>query len=97
MSCHCPYVIIFIYSHALTRVSYSLSSPFSLPSPQCLPPPPQQLQDQRGCRPHVELGGCLQGAGGPQASLDLAGAGPEREGGENCEGGGKVEDGNVKK
>lgn len=92
VSCHCPYVImLIIYSHALTRISCSLSSPFSLPSPQCLPRPPQQHhQDQRGCRPHVELGVSLQGDGGPLTTLDLAGAGPEREGGENCEGGGKV-------
>ena len=94
MSCHSPYVImLFIYSHALTRISYSLSSPFSLPSPECLPPNPQQQhQDQRGCRPHVELEVSLQGDGGPPISMDLAGARPEREGGENCEGGGKVKE-----
>ena len=67
----------------------SLSSPFSLLSPQFIPHPPQH---QRGCRPHVELGGGLQGAGGPRTSLVLAGAGPKGEGGENCEGGGKVGD-----
>ena len=95
MSCYRParcYYVNQIFARSDQNSFYSLSSPFSLPSLQFLPPPTQhhQHQGQRGGRPHVELGGRLQGPGGPRTSLVLAGAGPEGEGGENCEGGGKV-------
>ena len=52
--------------------------------------PPGEGPAQRGCRPHVELGGGFQG---PPASLVLAGPGQEGEGGEDCQGGAEAGDG----
>ena len=83
--------VIHTYIHTVSF--YSFSSLSSLASPQSSP---QQQHQDRGDRPHVELGG-LQGAGGPRAPLGLAGAGQEREGGEECWGGGKLPDGKVNK
>ena len=77
------------YSHALTRPSSSLSSPSSLPSPQSAQ---DERLSERGRGPHVELGG-LQG---PGASLVLAGPGQDREGGEDCGGGGGEAGGTIR-